>query len=395
MSEDHDPQLPFKLPSPVTRRLVESGLAIDHKKPDRITYQHTVFCQTCLPYRDPGDVKLWERKQGKVILSVEAGRVINPQTEKYVQLGLPCGPKPRLLLMHLNAEALKNQSPEIEVEDSMTAFVERVLGYSPNGYQIRTMKEQLARLSGATIRLATVLSEEEAFQVDIKVVTAFNLWFPKDSRQRVLWPSAVRLSQEYFDSLTRHAVPLDERAVSALSHTGMGLDIYSWLAQRLHRIEPRHPQFITWKAVKDQFGPDHKRMKKFRENFLEAFHQVHSQYRAARVEVDGRGLTLRNSPPPIKGRLGTVKKRGLPKTPEAPAKQAELSLSSPPSASGKVLLRTQTYEDAKKYARGLDVYEAERVWHAWRTTKEMEVPDNPDAAFLGWFKKYAAKHGQR
>jgi hypothetical protein len=43
----------------------------------------------------------------------------------------------------------------------------------------------------------------------------------------------VRLSQEYFDSLTAHAVPLDERAISGLAHSAMGLDVYSWLAQRL------------------------------------------------------------------------------------------------------------------------------------------------------------------
>ncbi len=48
-------------------------------------------------------------------------------------------------------------------------------------------------------------------------VTSFDLWFPRVDGHRVLWPSAVQLSADYFDSLTRHAVPLHEIALAALS----------------------------------------------------------------------------------------------------------------------------------------------------------------------------------
>ena len=309
MSDEDDlqpdlPNFPIKPLSRVERRLVWNSLAIDQSDPEGITYQHTVLCQTCLPYRDPGNtIRNWEREQGRVALRINAGEVRNPDTNKWVELGLPFGSKPRLVLMHLNAEAIKKQSPIIEVEDSMTAFVKRVLGYSPNGKEIKLMKGQLSRLSAATIRLAVALSSEQAFQVNTQIVTAFDLWFPKDDRQRVLWPSTVRLSQEYFDSLTNHAIPLDERAIASLSHSAMALDIYAWLAQRLHRVDRSRPQFITWKALKDQFGWNYKRMNNFRAEFLKALEQVHSQYRAARIECDERGMTMWNSPPPIKGRI--------------------------------------------------------------------------------------------
>jgi hypothetical protein len=32
--------------------LIESAVQIEAEDPDSITYQHTVFCQTGLPYRD-------------------------------------------------------------------------------------------------------------------------------------------------------------------------------------------------------------------------------------------------------------------------------------------------------------------------------------------------------
>ena len=62
-----------------------------------------------------------------------------------------------------------------------------------------------------------MVRDGRALTVNSQIVTAFDLWFPKDHRQRVLWPSTVRLSLDYFESLKAHAVPLDEKALSALS----------------------------------------------------------------------------------------------------------------------------------------------------------------------------------
>jgi Plasmid encoded RepA protein len=294
--------------SRVKQRLIESAVQIEAEDPESITYQHTVFCQTGLPYRDPGpQVREWKRRQGNVALKVSAGEAMNPETGNWVELAIPFGPKPRLILTHLNREALIHTSPEVEVEDSLTAFMKRILGFDPNGKEIRKFKDQLARLAASMIRLA-VMQGDRAFQIDTKVVTAFDLWFPKDQRQRVLWPSTVRLSLDYFESLQRHAVPLDERAVAALSHSAMGLDIYAWLAQRLHRVDPGKPVFIPWNAIKEQFGHQYARMDNFKRVFRHTLDMVLTQYRAARIELDGRGMTLRNSSPPIKGRVAIVRR---------------------------------------------------------------------------------------
>ena len=202
---------------------------------------------------------------------------------------------------------LRTGSPDIEVEDSLTAFVCRI-GLSQDGRSIRTVKDQLSRLSAAEIRLAVAYGEAQARQVNAHIVSGFDLWFPKDERQRVLWPSTVTLSLDYFESLQRHAVPLDERAIAALSHSAMGLDIYCWLAQRLHRVNPGKPAFIPWTALRDQFGWHYGRMDKFRQVFRQTLDMVLSQYRGARLELDDRGMTLRNSPPPVKGRMALLSK---------------------------------------------------------------------------------------
>ena len=288
------------LPVPETRikrRLIEtSGLLVDQT--EDVAYQHSILCQTGLPYRNPGEgVREWTREQGNASLMIEAGQAKNMESGQWIKVGLPWGPKARLILMHLNSSAIRTQSPEIDVGDSLTDFVKRI-GLTTDGRTIRTIKDQVGALSAAMIRMA-FQGPEGAFQMDAKVVSGFDLWFSRDERQKVLWPSTVRLSLDYFDSLQRHAVPLDERAIGALSHSAMGLDVYAWLAQRLYRIPKPHRQFIPWPVVQMQFGSDYARLRKFREVFLTALRQVHAVYPAAKIDVADGGLTLHTSPPPV------------------------------------------------------------------------------------------------
>ena len=286
------------------KRLLDAAEAT-RSEPDEVFYQHTVLAQTSLPYRNPGDeVRLWERNNGAASLQIAAGSAMHPELCRLVPLGLPYGPKPRLILAHLNSEALRRQSPVIEVEASLTAFVKR-LRLSTDGRTIGTIKDQLIRLAASSITLGLV-EGGRAITVNSRVVTAFDLWLPKEDGHRVLWPSNIRLSAEYFDSLTKHAVPLHDQALSALSGSAMALDVYAWLAQRLHRIERGKRAFVPWAALKAQFGWHYDRMDNFKLVFRQTVRDVHSQYRAAHIDLDGRGMTLWHSLPPVKGRTGIV-----------------------------------------------------------------------------------------
>src|SRR4029453_11565748 len=79
--------------------------------PEQLAFQHTVLCQTSMPYPNQGNaVRKWEQKKGHLCLLIEAGMALHPVTEVWIELGLPFGPKPRLILAHLNAEALRQGS---------------------------------------------------------------------------------------------------------------------------------------------------------------------------------------------------------------------------------------------------------------------------------------------
>jgi Plasmid encoded RepA protein len=119
----------------------------------------------------------------------------------------------------------------------------------------------------------------------------------------VLWPSTLKLSHDYFDTLTRFAVPLDERAIAALAHSALALDTYCWLAQRLHRIPEGKPQFVSWTALFDQFGQGYSAIRFFRRDFLRMLQQVKATYPAARLSADQRGMILEHSSPPVPKRM--------------------------------------------------------------------------------------------
>ena len=300
-------------PKTIQERLVTGAVDIYQNPPEpgQVSYQHIVMANTCMPYRNPGkDVTVWERYNGNTGMMIEAGNVMNPQLKQRVIPGLPYGPKARIILIFLHHEAIKHNSPVIYVEENMTALIHRLHGDKVvNGRVIRAYKEQLARLSSCYFTLSVSLNENHAINERSNIIKKFDLWFPKDEQQRVLWNSTIQLGDEYFQGLKRFLVPLDERAVSNLSNNAMALDIYTWLAQRLHRIQQGQPYPLAWQTLREQFGVGYKRMDHFKEVFRPTLDKVLTQYPAARgrvVEEENKGYWLHRTEPPVpysKGKL--------------------------------------------------------------------------------------------
>jgi hypothetical protein len=285
-------------PSASKLRVIEAALTIAQKGDVPIAYQHSVLCQTCLPYRDPGkDMLFWDRENGFVSLSLAAGRAYHPQ-RKWVQMGLPFGPKPRQVLCYINTQAIVQQRPVVDVEDTLGSFI-KVMRYDHCGRNFKTVKEQIARLAAADFRLGVTDGGESAETHKGTIVQSFNLWAEPVDGQRVFWPRSITLDERYFKSLLNHAVPLNAHALAALGHSAMALDVYAWLAQRLHRVSPRADSFVTWVSLQHQFGEGFTRIRDFRRRFKIALEDVHKVYPAARFETDEGGMILKNSAPPV------------------------------------------------------------------------------------------------
>ena len=175
------------------------------------------------------------------------------------------------LLLALNNAFAAHALPMLNVEATLYAFI-RKMRLDTGGRTIRTVKEQLARLAAADMRLGISTGPDSATTQKGSIVAEFDLWLEKNEQQRVMWPRTVTLDDWYFRSLVEHAVPLDDRALMSLSGSSMAIDVYAWLAQRLHRVTT--DAFIPWVAVYRQFGEGYDRIRDFRRKFLHTLTQV-------------------------------------------------------------------------------------------------------------------------
>jgi len=269
----------------------------------QLLYNHSLLCQLNLPYRNPGDgVRRYQRKSGRVSLQVEAGYIFNG--DEFVPVGLPWGSRSRLLMLHLCSEAVKNNSAIVEVESSFTAFA-KTLGLSVNGANLRSLRDQVQRMSAVQLRIAWDHGTH-ADQGGVRpVFSKLRAEFPKHPRQRVLWTSFVEFHHDFYQSLREHAVPLQLTAIMGLRNSARSLDLYTWLASRLVRV--KRPTRVSWYQLQDQFGAPGMDRKSFKRNIKSSLKKVLYVYPEAKVDAVTGGVLLHRSPPPVrKRRVGEI-----------------------------------------------------------------------------------------
>lgn len=264
-------------------------------------FQHSILCSVFFPYRrKDADQGLWSRSINNATLNLNAIERRDKRTGEAVSHGLPYGSTARLIMAYVNTVAVKQQDATVSLGDHLNEFIEALGKKSKDGRTVSAVREQLNRITHSHISIEFNTDHGDVTHSrgsNLLLIDDWDLWYPKNDSQAYLFPSFIKLSDRYFDNLMQHAVPLDERAVYALSQNALGLDIYAWLSQRLHRL--RKPTKITWKALKDQFG-GYNRMDDFKRAFRRALTEALKVYPDARIEEEqNKYFTLFNSPPPI------------------------------------------------------------------------------------------------
>src|SRR5664279_5029262 len=102
------------------RQAVEAAGAILAEEVSRLGITHAGFAMTSLPHRRIED-PLWRRQGHRTTLLVESGR-----TGKGEWIGVPYGSMARLILLYLQTEAIRTNSPEVELGRSMHAWLARM-----------------------------------------------------------------------------------------------------------------------------------------------------------------------------------------------------------------------------------------------------------------------------
>jgi hypothetical protein len=288
--------VPTPMP-PTTARLYNAAVAVRDDPPDRADFLHAILCQVGMP-RKATEGRVFERTSGGAVMRLEAGAIFDGK--RLVDQPLPYGTKPRLVMVHMSSEAVRTQCRQIHVGDSMREFLIALgidtSGGSHGGYTM--FKRQMEALAASRLTLG-LSSNGRALTVNTQPISRFEAWLHPTGEQRSLWPGTLELSQEFYDTLTAHAVPLDHRALAALKHSALALDVYSWLAHRLCRVRKVDGVKVSWENLKDQFGQEYADPKNFKKEFRQALRAAHAVYPDANIEDTPGGFLLRQSRPPL------------------------------------------------------------------------------------------------
>lgn len=365
---------------------------------DNPAFLHAVLCQLGLP-RSPSQERTFTRTSGSASLRLEAGQWFDGRG--WADMPLPSGTRPRLVLFHVCSEAVRTRSPVVEVEDSVRAFLRR-LRIDTNGRHMKAFRQQMLALAACRMQLG-YKTADRVVNLKCDPIDQFEAWVQTDDNgQRAMWPGVMTLSPKFFETLAEHAVPLDQTAIGALQNSALALDCYTWLAHRLCRVRQSAGAAVSWSALKDQFGQEYRTEKDFKRELTAALGKVLAVYPGARVDKIRGGLRLMPSPPPIK-RKGVVvalpafekleinqRKSNAPPMAATGATDAAQPMATLPPKPAVLPQAPLISEDAlaavRSVAPGWDKYFLAARYQEWM--KGREHPKSPDAAFLGWAKRF-------
>ena len=144
----------------------------------------------------------------------------------------PYGSLPRLLLAWVCTEAVRTQSPELILGDSLSEFMRKVGIYSTSGDKHTRLRNQMRRLFGCTVSLLYEDARGEAtLNAPIARLTEF-WWSERQPDARSLWESRIELGEDFFNEIIRCPIPIDLNTLRAMKRSPLGLDLYLWLTYR-------------------------------------------------------------------------------------------------------------------------------------------------------------------
>jgi len=288
-----------RAPTPRENRLVRLAADVLAEESQAIGATYSGFCLTSLPHKRLPDDAIWERSTRNVTLVVEPVRVHGSGQPGY--RGVPYGSRARLILLYLTTEAIRTRSREIRLGGSMGEWLRR-MGITIGGRSYQEVKAQAERIAACrlTFKWRSADGRASAWDQDHIVKGGFAFNHVEAENQGLLWHDTVLLGETFYDELCRHPVPIWEPAIRRIANQSLTIDVYIWLAYRLH-VLPK-PTSVSWLSLREQFGPGYTRLRAFRERFLEALEMAQAVYPRARVDVEDHGLILHPSPPPVERR---------------------------------------------------------------------------------------------
>lgn len=273
-------------------------------------YLHSALCAMSLPTQKPKDeFQPIIRSDDRYALAINPKPVLQrlPNGETaMLSKGVPYGAYPRVVLIYLLSEAVRNKSRDVYLGRNLADWM-RKLGYENLSYGKRgtahRMLDQIDRLLACEwqIRWDSEPAKGEdgswAFREAKLAHEHAGTEFSDGSFQREIW-----LSETFYSHLLEHSVPLNEVAIRALKEKPTALDLYTYLAYRLPRVKSSAGQRLTYDQLAKHLGNDAV-PGKFKQAVMRSIDLVTSVYPNANVEFGKHEIRLMPSPEPLAKKL--------------------------------------------------------------------------------------------
>jgi len=275
------------------RTVVEAAAGYMGSEESGIGFLYSGWAQSALPHKRIPDDATWQVHTDHVSLVVQPG--FRPSLSgDATPVGVPYGSRARLIFLYLQTEALKHNSREVELGRTLHAWLRR-LDISVGGTSMTSVREQSERISRC--RMSFQIKTGNRTGLVNQNILDTSMFVADASRQGELFIETAKLSESFFEQLQRHPVPVEEVAIRQISNNSQALDIYCWLAYRLHTLSRLTP--ISWKALHVQFGRSVPRIDHFRGLFKRNLDLALAVYPEAKVGMNASGLMLTPSKPPV------------------------------------------------------------------------------------------------
>jgi len=246
-------------------------------------YMATTMIYAALPHKDPKS-PAYERINDKLSLCITNAPSI----------GIPYGKYPRLILPFICTQAKRQNSRIIELGKNFSQFAHS-LGLNTSGGlkgsgQGTRLREQATKLFTSTITI-THRDENRIDWNKLSISDRGTIMFNPhktagQGNDSPTWSAHLQLSESFFDECINHACPIDMRVLHALE-SSLACDIYVWLTYRCNAL--KKPQYMSWKALKWQFGSEYADtemgLRNFKSKFVKQMAQVLALY-PAKVQLD-------------------------------------------------------------------------------------------------------------
>jgi len=302
-------------------QVIQEGL-LDHLLPPRqvqllleaaeetpeMGFMTRLLALCALPRTNPGSAAQWSRRNGPITLTISA-----TGDER-----LPFGNYPRLVLAWVCTEAVRTQSPVLELGESLSEFMRRLgvhpSGGGPRGQRTR-LRNQIQRLFSSAVRM-TYVGDNEERSIGAMIASETDFWWQVDEGgQRTFWgQSRIRLSTEFFNEIVKRPMPIDLRILRALKRCSLGIDLYLWITYTTFRLreEARYPWLWLYRQFADApvSGYNKDAVKYFRRQVLRELKKIEAAWPdfGYRIERGNRGKSGALVLGPIRPRVPPVTK---------------------------------------------------------------------------------------